>query len=99
MHEVIEGIAKTAMDGLRDAEMQYEYAEEAKESGSHEFAMLHIEEAKRRLAGVKEWYDRGMKLMHSDGRHADSMADVFIEHHKQWYRSLNEKINAFKPGA
>ena len=71
--EILQSIARTAMDGVKDAQMQYEYAEKAAEHGNHEAAMFHIEEAKRRLEGAKTWYDRGMK-MHGD--HVDPLADI-----------------------
>ena len=35
--------------------MQYDYAEEAMHEGEYELATLHINEAKKRLDGVKEW--------------------------------------------
>lgn len=98
MHHVMKGIAKTAMDGLKDAEMQYGYAMDAHAEGSHEFAALHIEEAKHRLSGVKEWYDRGVKLMGGDMRAMDPVAEALVEHYKNWYHTLSDKIASFKPG-
>lgn len=94
--EILQSIARTAMDGVKDAQMQYEYAEKAAEHGNHEAAMFHIEEAKRRLEGAKTWYDRGMK-MHGD--HVDPLADMMMDHYRAWYRDLHERITNLKPGA
>ena len=98
MHEVLEGIAKTVMDNIRDAEMQYGYAEEAKEHGNHELAALHIEESRKRLAGAKEWYDRGMHMLGGDMHKIDPMAALLMQHHKEWYHSIQHKVDTFKPG-
>ena len=65
MH-VFYGIAKTIMDGTKDADQQYDFAMQAKAEGKPEIAAKHIEEAKKRLAGVKEWYDIGVKLLASE---------------------------------
>jgi hypothetical protein len=92
-HELIKGIVKTITDGLKDANMQYDYAEEAKEHGEHELAMLHINEAKKRLDGVKEWYDKG-KAMMPEGKHSD-LEEILICHYKHWYRELKEKVESF----
>ena len=94
--EILHGIAKTAMDGVKDAEMQYEYAKEAAEHGNHEAAMLHIEEARKRLEGAKMWYARGMK-MHGDK--IDPVAEMMMEHYRGWYRDLLDRVTKFKPGA
>ena len=51
MH-VFYGIAKTIMDGTKDADQQYDFAVAAKAEGKPEIAAKHIEEAKKRLAGV-----------------------------------------------
>lgn len=94
--EIMHGIAKTAMDGIKDAEMQYEYAEEAAEHGNHEAAMLHIEEARKRLEGAKMWYDRGIKMY---GEHIDPLAETMMEHYRKWYRDVLDRVMTFKPKA
>lgn len=96
MKDVIYGIAKTIMDGLKDAEAQYEYARTANESGKHDLALRHIEEAKKRLAGVKEWYDFGTKML---GDKPESIVGVFMELFLQWHRGVVDKLATFKPGA
>ena len=96
MKDVLDGIARTVLDGIRDAEMQYGYAEKARESGKADIAIRHNEEAKRRLQGVKEWYDIGMKLV---GDKLDPLAAMLMEHNRKNYRSLIDKVATFKPGA
>lgn len=96
MKEIMHGIAKTAMDHVKDAQMQYDYAIEAEEHGSHEFAALHMAEAKTHLDSAKAWYDRGMKLA---GDKLDPVADMMLEHPRAWHRELADKVAKFKPGA
>ncbi|MBQ8551740.1 MAG: hypothetical protein IJ428_02880 [Clostridia bacterium] len=95
MHDVMYGIAKTVTDSLRDADMQYTYAKVACDEGKNDIGIRHIEEAKRRLTGVKEWHDVGVKIM---GDNSDPLAGVFLELIMQWHRELAEKIATFKPG-
>lgn len=59
-YKVVDGMVRTVSDGLKDAWMQLEWAEEAKEAGEHEAAMLHLEEAKQRVARLGEWQKRAM---------------------------------------
>ena len=96
MKEVLKGIIRTAMDSLKDAEMQIGYAEGAKAEAKTDIALRHIEEAKRRLQGVKEWYDIGMKM---SGNEVNPVSDMLMEYHKRLYRDLVDKVATFKPGA
>lgn len=96
MH-VFYGIAKTIMDGCKDADQQYDFAVQAKTEGKPEIAMRHIEEAKKRLAGVKEWYDVGVKLLAAEK--PEPMVEAVMELLLQHHRSTLEKIATFKPGA
>lgn len=96
MHkDVIHGIAKTIIDGIKDAQMQYDYAVAAMDAGEHEIAKLHISEAQKRINGVKEWYDYAVAKM---GKHHEGdMAYMAMEdHYRDWARSLRERIAAFK---
>ena len=70
---------------------------QAKTEGKPEIAMRHIEEAKKRLAGVKEWYDVGVKLLAAEK--PEPMVEAVMELLLQHHRSTLEKIATFKPGA
>lgn len=96
MH-VFYGIAKTIMDGTKDADQQLEFAQAAKAQGKPELAVKHIEEAKKRLVGVKEWYDMGMKMLASDK--PEPMAEAVMELLMQQHKSVLERVGQFKPGA
>ena len=90
---LMHGIARTMMDGVKDAKMQLEYAEEAKEHGDHELAAHHLEEAHNRLAGAKAWHERARK--HIDG-HSDPFIKVFDEEWCEWYHDVERELSAFK---
>ena len=96
MHkDLMRNVAKTIMDGLKDAQMQCEYAEEAKEAGNHELAMLHNQEADLRLKSIDAWYQHAKKM----GLIAESMnpgEEIMIEHHKKWYKSMREKVDSIR---
>jgi hypothetical protein len=96
MH-VFYGIAKTIMDGTKDADQQYDFAMQAKADGKPEIAAKHIEEAKKRLAGVKEWYDIGVKLLAAEK--SEPLVDAVMELLMQHHRASLDKIAQFKPGA
>ncbi len=96
MHkDVIRGVAKTIIDGIKDAQMQYDYAEEAREAGETELAKLHINEAQKRMSGVKEWYDYATAKM---GKHheGDSAYMALEDHYRDWARNIKERIATFK---
>lgn len=90
-NEIMKNIIKTIMDGLKDAQMQYEYAEDAKNMNEPSFAKAHIAEAQRRMEYVQEWW-----------RHADEMGKnepmytMLMEHYKGWCRQLRQDIEDFK---
>jgi uncharacterized protein with ACT and thioredoxin-like domain len=92
-HEELKGIVKTITDGIKDANMQIEYAETARASGNHDLAMLHASEAKKRLEGVKEWYEKA-KTMHHEEKHSP-LEEIFICHYKHWYHDIHEKVEEF----
>lgn len=93
--EVIKGLAKTIIDGIKDAQMQLDYAEEAREHGEGEIAHLHLNEAHERLNGVKEWYEFAESKMgkHHDG---DMAYHAMEEHYRDWARKIRERIAEFK---
>lgn len=95
MRDIAYGIAKTIMDGIKDAEMQYEYAVAASELGKPDISGRHIEEAKKRLIGVKEWTDYGAKIL---GGSPDTLAPVLLELLNQQQKQALDKIASFKPG-
>lgn len=96
MRDIAYGIAKTIMDGIKDAEMQYDYAVAASELGKVEIASRHIEEAKKRLIGVREWTDYGAKVL--SGAKPDTLAPVLVELLNSQQKQALDKIAAFKPG-
>lgn len=98
--ECIGGICRTVLDGIKDSEMQIDYAENAKESGNMELAQFHLEEAKKRLSGAKEWYDRGMKLYtQGNAGKPDALTDALIEQSKEHYRKILDRAANFKAGS
>ena len=92
--EVIKGLAKTIIDGIKDAQMQLDYAEEAREHGECEIAHRHLNEAHERLNGVKEWYEFAEAKMgkHHDG---DMAYHAMEEHYRDWARKIRERIAEF----
>lgn len=92
--DVIRGMVKTVIDGIKDSDCQLKYAHTAKDSGHHDIAALHIEEAKRRLSGVKEWYDRAKGA--ADG-HNEAVTDALMGYYKDWYREIMDKVARFEP--
>ena len=92
--DVIRGMVKTVIDGIKDSDYQLKYAHTAKNSGHHDIAALHIEEAKRRLSGAKEWYDRAKGA--ADG-HNEAVTDALMGYYKDWYREVMDKVARFEP--
>lgn len=96
MHkEIIRGIAKTIIDGIKDAQMQLDWACMAKKEGEMELAHLHIEEAKKRLDGVKQWYEYATAKM---GKHHedDAAYEAMEDHYRDWARKIRERVSEFK---
>lgn len=89
---VIHGMVKTIVDGIKDSDCQLKYARAAKDAGHQDLAALHIEEAKRRLSGAKEWYDRAKSM--ADG-HTEVVAEVLMDYYKDWYREVMDKVVRF----
>ena len=92
--ESIKGIVKTIVDLIRDANMQYDYAEEAMEAGEYDLASLHISEAKKRIEGAKEWYDKAKNMFPSE-KHTE-LEEILVNHYKHWYRDVKEDIEKFR---
>lgn len=100
MHEVLHGIAKTSMDHVKDAQMQYDYAVEAAEHGNHDIASLHLAEAKMHLDSARAWYDRGMKMLEQSGNgKMEPLTEALIEREKDHYHEVLNRAANFKPGA
>lgn len=91
--EIMKGVVWMTTDGIKDAGMAYDYAEDAKEVGKPELAALFIEDAKYRLGKVKEWYDRAMSM---HGGQLDAIAETLCEHYREWYRDVLDKVIKFK---
>lgn len=89
--EVLKNVAKTIVDGLKDTQMQYEYAVEAKEHGEQAIAKAHIAEAQKRMEGVQEWWKHADAIAGSD-----PMYTMLMEYYRDWCKMLREKIEEFK---
>ena len=89
---VIRGMVKTIVDGIKDSDCQLKYARAAKDAGHQDLAALHIEEAKRRLSGAKEWYDRAKGVA---GDNNEAVAEVLMDYYKDWYREVMDKVVRF----
>lgn len=97
MKDCMTGICRTVLDNIKDADMQMDWAEAAKEHGNHDLAQYHAEEAKKRLQAAKEWYDRGMK-MHG-GEKMEPLAEALIARERDHYHEVLNRATNFKPGA
>lgn len=90
--EIMKSVVWMTTDGIKDANMAYEYAVGAKEAGNPEIAALFIEDAKYRLGKVKEWYERAMSM---HGGQLDAIAETLCEHYRGWYRGVLDKVMKF----
>ena len=97
MRDCMSGVCRTVLDNIKDADMQMDWAESAKERSNHELAQYHVEEAKKRLQTAKEWYDRGVK-MHG-GEKMEPLTEALIEREKDHYHEVLNRAANFKPGA
>lgn len=89
--ECIGGVVKTIMDGLKDARLQLDWAVEAHRTGEPELARMHLEEARKRLAGVKDWYRDGYALL---GKQSDDdVACALEEHQHDVYDALMHRVD------
>lgn len=88
------GLVRTITDGLKDASMQYEWAQSAHRAGDKELAALHHTEAMKRLNGVKEWYDKAKTMM--GDKPMDSIAEELKCYFVDWYHDLLGKVTAMK---
>lgn len=94
---LVKGVVKTIIDGVKDAQMQYEYAEIAMKHDDHTFAALHINEAHKRLTGVCEWYKKAEEMLpRKDDDEDDMVTDVLIHEYKDWYHNLKHRVESFK---
>jgi hypothetical protein len=98
--DCMSGVCRTVLDNIKDADMQLDWAEAAKERGNHELAQFHAEEAKSRLRTAKEWYDRGVKMHEqSGGGKMDPLTEALIEREREHYHEIMNRAANFKPGA
>lgn len=91
--EIMKGVVWMTTDGIKDADMAYEYAVDAKEAGKPELAAMFVEDAKYRLGKVKEWYGRAMSM---HGGQLDAITETLCEHYREWYRDVLDKVMKFK---
>ena len=94
-HEMICGAARTVTDGLKDAQMQYEYAEHAMEQGDREMSAKHIAEAHKRLSGVTEWF----AILDESEESKQPLARALLNHYKSWHKDLWERVEHFHADA
>lgn len=98
--DCMSGVCRTVLDNIKDADMQLDWAEAAKERGNHELAQYHAEEAKSRLRTAKEWYDRGVKMHEqSGGGKMEPLTEALIEREREHYHEIMNRAANFKPGA
>lgn len=90
-NEILKNIAKTIVDGLKDTQMQYEYAETAREMGDPQYAKAHIDEAMKRINGVQEWWKHADSLAGNDPMYA-----MLMEYYRDWCHKLRREIEEFK---
>lgn len=93
---LIKGMVKTIIDGIKDAQMQCEYADEAMEHGEKQLYDLHMAELKKRLSGVEEWYKKANELFPNKER--SPVLDIFTKEYKDWYQKLKHKAETYKMG-
>lgn len=92
--EMIRGVVNTIIDGIKDAQMQYDYACVAKKADDRDLAKLHIVEAERRLAGVNEWHKAALEML-GDSHRGDALFDAMYAHYADWVHTLRGKIGEF----
>ena len=92
--EIIRGLAKTIIDGIKDAQMQLDYAEEAMEHGEKEIAAMHNAEAHKRIEGVKTWYEYAINKVGK--REHDPAYEAMEDHYREWARKIKERISEHK---
>lgn len=92
---LVKGMVNTMIDGIKDAQMQYDYACAAKKADERELAKLHIDEAERRISGVSAWH-RAAEEMLGERQHGDAAFDAMYEHYADWAHSLRAKIGEFE---
>lgn len=93
-NRIYKGIVKTIVDGIKDAQMQYDYAVAAKDDGEQNLAKLHLDEASRRLSGVSDWRKR---LEEMTGRKTENqMEKILWEYYDDWKDKLYRRITEFK---
>jgi hypothetical protein len=90
-NETLKNMVKTIVDGLKDTQMQYEYAVEAKEHGDQGIAAAHLAEAKKRISGVQEWWGHADTMGSSDPMYA-----MLMEYYREWCHKLKRDIEEFK---
>ncbi len=90
----VKNVAKTIMDGIKDAQMQYNYAVDARDAGDAELAKLHSAEASKRLKGLEEWiaFAAGKFTEKGDEPYAEALLDTY----RDWMRDLTGKVANFK---
>lgn len=95
---LVKGVVKTIVDGIKDAQMQYDYAETAHKHGDNGFASLHINEAHKRLMGVCEWYKKAKDAfdIEGDDDEDDYVTDALVDNYKDWYYNLKQRVESFK---
>lgn len=94
-HEQARGIVNTIIDGIKDAQMQYEYACEAKAAGNAELAKIHLAEANKRIGGVSEWHKLAEGMIERRDEH-DPVYTAMYDYYADWARTLRGKIAEMK---
>lgn len=90
-NEILKNVLRTVVDGLKDTQMQYEYATAAKAHGEQAIAKAHITEAQKRMSGVQEWWT------HADAMGGgEPMYGMLMEYYKEWCQKLKRDIEDFK---
>lgn len=84
-NEKIAGVIAVIDDGIKDAQMQMDWACAAKDDGDREAAAMFQNEAMKRLTGAREWCDKCREMMEDPGN-AETVAKVFV-------RRMDEKLS------
>ena len=91
----VRNIVNTIIDGIKDAQMQYEYACDAKAAGNADLAKYHLAEANKRIAGVSEWHKLAETMIKHPDEH-DPVYTAMYDYYADWVHTLRGKIAEMK---
>lgn len=101
MEKMLKKIIDSMMDGLKDGQMFYEYAKEAKEHGATDLATYFIMRAKTRLQMLNEDHAKAVELikkieMEKGKTYEEGKWDCLHQHFMKEKEKLDYLVLSFK---